>query len=193
MIETMKFSKEFILHPVSTSSIVPSSKSLSSAIASNIDIKRADNIVEFGCGTGVITGEIIKRIGKNSKLFSFDTNAAFIEIIRKKYPQVQAINDSAENVKRYIEKHSVNKVDVVVSSLPWAAFDYDIQKKLLNTINEILSNKGEFITYAYLHTKIMSSHKRFIKMIEEIFKTIIFSPVIWLNLPPAFIIKCVKD
>ncbi len=193
LIETMKFSKEFILHPVSTSSIVPSSKSLSSAIASNIDIKRADNIVEFGCGTGVITGEIIKRIGKNSKLFSFDTNAAFIEIIRKKYPQVQAINDSAENVKRYIEKHSVNKVDVVVSSLPWAAFDYDIQKKLLNTINEILSNKGEFITYAYLHTKIMSSHKRFIKMIEEIFKTIIFSPVIWLNLPPAFIIKCVKD
>ncbi len=193
LIETMKFSKEFILHPVSTSSIVPSSKSLSSAIASNIDIKRADNIVEFGCGTGVITGEIIKRIGKKSKLFSFDTNAAFIEIIRKKYTQVQAINDSAENAKRYIEKHSVNKVDAVVSSLPWAAFDYDIQKKLLNIINEILSSKGEFITYAYLHTKIMSSHKRFIKMIEEIFKTIIFSPVIWLNLPPAFIIKCVKD
>jgi len=193
LIETMKFSKEFILHPVSISSIVPSSKSLSSAIASNIDLKRANNIVEFGCGTGVITDEIIKRIGKNSKLFSFDTNAAFIEMIRKKYPQVQAINDSAENARRYIEKHSVNKVDVVVSSLPWAAFDYYIQKKLLNTINDILSSKGEFITYAYLHTKIMPSHKRFIKMIRESFKTIIFSSVIWLNLPPAFIIKCVKD
>ena len=193
LIETMKFSKEFILHPVSTSSIVPSSKSLSSAIASNIDLKRANNIVEFGCGTGVITDEIIKRIGKNSKLFSFDTNAAFIEMIRKKYPQVQAINDSAENARRYIEKHSINKVDVVVSSLPWAAFDYYVQKKLLNTINDILSSKGEFITYAYLHTKIMPSHKRFIKMIRESFKTIIFSSIIWLNLPPAFIIKCVKD
>ena len=193
MIETVKFSKEFILHPVSTSSIVPSSKSLSSAIASNIDIKGADNIVEFGCGTGVVTGEILKRTGKNSKLFSFDTNAAFIEIIGKKYPQVQAINDSAENAKRYIEKHSVNTVDVVVSSLPWAAFSIRLQIRLINTINCILNDNGEFVTYAYLHTKLFSSHKRFVKILHKKFKTVTFSSVVWLNLPPAFIIKCTKD
>ncbi len=191
--EAVKFSREFILHPILTSSIVPSSKSLSSAIASMADIEKANSVVEFGCGTGAVTEEIVKNANKNSKIFSFDTNAIFIETIKKKYPQIYAINDSAENTKKYIDKYSINSVDAIISSLPWAAFNYFVQKKLLSTINDILSFQGEFVTYAYLHTKIMPSHRRFIRMIQENFKIVTFSSIIWLNLPPAFIIKCNKN
>ena len=193
LIETMKFSKEFILHPISTSSIVPSSKNLSCAIVSVSNIKEAKAIIELGCGTGAVTEAIVKNADKNSNIFSFDTNSAFIKIIREKYPQVRAINDSAENMKQYMNEYSVEYADTVISSLPWATFSIRLQIRLINTINCILNDNGEFVTYAYLHTKLFSSHKRFVKILHKKFKTVTFSSVVWTNLPPAFIIKCKKD
>lgn len=192
-IETIKFSKEFILHPVSVSSIIPSSKNLSSAIMSMSDSENAETVFEFGCGTGSVTREIVKNLNKNTRLFSFDTNPTFIKLIKRKYPQIEAINDSVENVKKYMDEHSMDSVDTIISSLPWAAFDDDFQEKLLDTTYDVLRPNGEFITYAYLHTKLMPSHKRFVKMLRKKFKTIISSPVVWLNVPPAYIIKCKKD
>lgn len=192
-VETIKFSKEFILHPVSVSSIIPSSKNLSSAIMSMSNLENTETIFEFGCGTGSVTREIVKNLNKNAKLFSFDINPAFIKVIKRKYPQVKAINDSVENVTKYMDEYSVDSVDRIISSLPWAAFDDDLQEKLLDITYDVLRLNGEFVTYAYLHTKFMPSHKRFVKMLRKKFKTTIFSSVVWLNVPPAFIIKCRKD
>ncbi len=192
-VETIKFSKEFILHPVSVSSIIPSSKNLSSAIMSMSNLENTETIFEFGCGTGSVTREIVKNLNKNAKLFSFDINPAFIKVIKRKYPQAKAINDSVENVTKYMDEYSVDSVDRIISSLPWAAFDDDLQEKLLDITYDVLRLNGEFVTYAYLHTKFMPSHKRFVKMLRKKFKTTIFSSVVWLNVPPAFIIKCRKD
>ncbi len=191
-IETIKFSKEFVLHPVSISSIIPSSKKLSLAVVSMSDLRNAGTIFELGCGTGSITRKIVKGSNKNARLFSFDINSTFVKMIKQKYPQIEAINDSAENIKKYMEEYSVNSVDTVISSLPWAAFDDGLQERLLNIIYDILKPDGEFVTYAYLHTKIMPSHKRFAKTLHKKFKTTISSSTVWLNVPPAFIIKCKK-
>ncbi len=191
--ETLKFSKEFILNPVSISSIIPSSKNLSRLMVSMCGLNDTHTIFEFGCGTGSITGEIVKKAKNKAKILSFDINSNFIEIIEEKYPDVKAINDSVENVEKYMQKYSIDSVDAVISSLPWAAFKSDTQEKLLNVIHNILKPKGEFVTYAYLHTKIMSSHRKFMRLLNRNFNNIEYSSIVWLNLPPAFVIKCTKN
>ncbi len=191
ILDTLKFSKEFIFHPFTVSSVIPSSKSLSSAIVSISNIQNAKTIFEFGCGTGIITNEIVKN-AKNALIFSFDINPNFTKLVKQKYPKVEIINDSVENAKKYMKIFNISNVDSIISSLPWAAFNDALQISLLDEIYEILNSNGVFLTYTYIHTKLFPSHRKFIKKLHKKTWEVEFSDVIWFNVPPAFIIKCKK-
>jgi phosphatidylethanolamine/phosphatidyl-N-methylethanolamine N-methyltransferase len=186
------FSKQFFKHPIAVSSITPSSKALSSIIVNSASLKNTKVVFEFGCGSGAITKEIVKNISKDSKFITFDINSDFIESIKSRYPQIVAINDSVENVEIYMNKYSINKVDVIISSLPWAAFSVSLQIKLMRLIYRILNHDGVFITYSYIHTFTFPSQKRFKRILSKRFNKIEVSKPVWANIPPAVVIKCAK-
>ena len=50
---------------------------------SPISFHSADVIVELGAGNGVFTKEIIKRMKSSCKLFVFETNELFFELLSK--------------------------------------------------------------------------------------------------------------
>ncbi|AEA33169.1 class I SAM-dependent methyltransferase [Hippea maritima] len=192
MQEFVKFLKQFLFHPIAVSSITPSSKFLSSAITKEINPKNSKIVFEFGCGSGAITKSIISNIKKDAMLVAFDINKNFTEIVKRKYPEVIVINDSVENVEKHMKQHSINKIDIIISSLPWAVFSLSTQSKLLNLIHRILRPNGIFITYSYLHTFIFPSQSRFRSILHKQFRVVRTSKPVWLNLPPAVIIKCIK-
>lgn len=192
MHDIMKFSKEFLFHPAAVSSIVPSSKMLSSKITNMANLKDAKVVFEFGCGSGAITRDIVSNLSDGAVFIAFDTNQTFTEIVKRKYPGVIVINDFAENVEKYMKQYSIDKVDVIISSLPWAAFSHVAQSRLLRIIYRILNPGGSFLTYIYLHTFVFPSQNRFRKILSRKFKTIDVSNAIWANLPPAAIIKCTR-
>ncbi len=192
MHDIMKFSKEFLFHPAAVSSIVPSSKMLSSKITNMANLKDAKVVFEFGCGSGAITRDIISNLSDGAVFIAFDANQTFTKIVKRKYPGVIVINDFAENVEKYMKQYSIDKVDVIISSLPWAAFSHFAQSRLLRIIYRILNPGGSFLTYIYLHTFVFPSQNRFRKILNRKFKTINISNAVWANLPPAAIIKCTR-
>lgn len=178
------FLKEYIKHPRSVGAIAPSSKHLADKMVENIDFKEAKCIVEYGPGTGVFTEKLMARKREETKILLIEFNKSFCESLRNLYgykENVIIINDSAENIDKYLNEYNIGAVDYVVSGLPFASLPREISNRILNKTLDILKNNGEFITFQYSLVK-----KQFFK---AYFRKIDVNRT-FINLPPAYILRC---
>lgn len=176
------FMKRFIKSPQFIGAIAPSGKDLSKKMIEDINFKNCNYIIEYGAGTGSFTKEIIKRKKDSTKFIIFETDKEFYKNLKKSYQykkNVTIINDSAENVKDYLDKLNIKKVDYIVSGLPFTSLPVYTSKIILKKSSEILSENGYFFTFQYsLVKKKFFNEYFFITNIKRSF----------LNLPPAYIL-----
>jgi phospholipid N-methyltransferase len=91
------------------------------------------------------------------------------------------INDSAENIVKYLKKHDISKVDYIVSGLPFASLPKEVSNNILHTSKNILKKNGKFITFQYTLFK-----KQFI---NNFFDEIDIRRELK-NIPPAYVFYC---
>ena len=84
----------------------------------------------------------------------------------------------------------IQHLDVIVSGIPWSLLKSKEQDLLLKNIHQALKKGGSFSTFAYvLPTPKALSFK---KKLRKYFSQVKTSPIIWNNLPPAFVYYCKK-
>ncbi|MGC4378841.1 rRNA adenine N-6-methyltransferase family protein [Fictibacillus sp. Mic-4] len=180
------FLSQFLKHPKNTGAVAPSSKRLAQKMAEAIDFEKARCIVELGAGTGSFTEEIIKRKKKHTKLILIEINEVFFKDLQKRYggaPGVVVIHGSAETIQTYIKELNIEKVDFVLSGLPFTSLPAGVSSRILSNVMDALEENGKFITFQYSLVK-----KSFI---QQFFQTINVKKV-WLNFPPAYVFYCRK-
>lgn len=187
-IESMKSIKNF----KTSGTIFPCSKTSAKYALKQINLKNANSIAELGCGTGVFTKEIIKQKPKQTKFFAIEINKELANQTRKKIPNATIYTDSAQNLDKYLELNNIKKLDIIISTLPWAIFEKELQEKILNQISKNLKENGEFITIAYLLGNKLKKGKNFLELLKQNFKTIKKTKPVLKNIPPAFFYYCVK-
>lgn len=182
MDDKLLFFSTFIKYPREIGSVVPSSKFLIEEILKNIDFSTAKHIVEYGSGTGCITIELLKRARPDAKILCFEINKKFCKSLKDK--RLIVINDSAENIKKYLKKFNVGKVDYIVSGLPFSSLKPYEKYIILKEAKNNLRNNGKFVVYQFL------SNLR--KYIDYYFSKISIKFVPF-NLPPCFVYVCEKQ
>lgn len=186
------FLKKFVFRPAEVGAIAPSSQELSDLIVSKAELEKARSVVELGSGTGVFTERILGNINKSAVFFSIEINPFFVSETRKNCPSATIYEGSAEDIGKYLKKHRLLSCDRIISGLPWAVFDKQQQEKILKAAVKALSSKGKFLTFAYTHSLILPSGKKFKSLLKQHFSTVKTTEVIWKNLPPAFVYVCYK-
>ena len=179
-----KFIKEFIKNPKFIGAVAPSSEYLAKKMVEDINFKKCNCIIEYGPGTGVFTEKLIARKNEDTLLLVIENNKEFYEDLFSMYgykKNVKIINDGAENIKKYLIEYNIKKVDYIVSGLPFTVLPISISNIILKNTMDILSNKGEFITFQYSLLK-----KNFFK---KYFNNIKVKKAM-INLPPAYVFKC---
>jgi phospholipid N-methyltransferase len=83
-------------------------------------------------------------------------------------------------------------VDCVVCGLPWAAFPESLQLELLTEMMRVLKPGGRFATFAYVHGLALPQGRRFARLLPQFFSKVTRSNVVWWNIPPAFVYRCVR-
>jgi phospholipid N-methyltransferase len=83
-------------------------------------------------------------------------------------------------------------VDCIVSGLPWASFPESRQVEFLDEMMRVLKPGGQFVTFAYVHGLFLPPGRRFSRILPKYFSSISKSPVIWKNIPPAFVYRCTR-
>ena len=178
------FVTEFIRHPRRTGAIAPSSPELARNILKGVDFNNCQCIVEYGPGTGVFTERIVKKKNPDTLFLALESNPRFCESLRKKYYEdknVIVINDSAENLQKYLDEYHLEKVDYIVSGLPFTSLPPAVSERILSNTTKILGTEGKFITFQYTLFK---------KGLFEHFFADLSTSWVMLNIPPAFVLEC---
>ncbi len=182
-----RFLKEFLRHPAATWAIAESSRELAELITDTADLSHASVVVEFGSGTGVFTERILEKISRDTTAIALDINPAFVEATRRRCPSALVFHDSAINTAHYLHSAGVDQCDRIICGLPWACLGQTVQDQLLDTVMEVLTPGGKFLTFAYLHGLLLPSGRRFRECLSSRFGKITETRIVWNNLPPAFV------
>jgi phosphatidylethanolamine/phosphatidyl-N-methylethanolamine N-methyltransferase len=186
----VKFIRQFISNPITTGAIAPSSSFLARAMVDGLDLSRAAAVLEYGPGTGVFTDYILRALNPGAKFAAIELNAHFAAAFRTRHPGAALFEDSVENVRRICDSAGIESVDCIVSGLPWAVFPESMQRRFLDEMMHVLNQNGTFVTFAYVHGLVLPPARKFAELLNEYFKSVSRSSVVWLNVPPAFVYRC---
>ena len=177
-----EFFREFLKNGKGVGSVYPSSRFLQRKMVSTVNFKDAACIVEFGPGEGCITRQIIKRMGPNTQLFSFEMNEMFIDrFLKFDDPRVHILHDSAENFGKYLQEHGISHADYIISSLPLTNFPVELKESILDNAIKGLAPGGIYMQYQYSTSAFKMLKQKFNKVKMG------FIPI---NIPPAFVYTC---
>lgn len=180
------FLKEFFKEHKKIGAVRPSSKSLTKKMLENVDFDLSNTIVEFGPGTGVITRQIVLKMNPKATLYVFELHVPFFDSLKKEFEgldNVKIINDSAVNVRKYLEEDHKEHADVIISSLPLTNFEQKLTMRILKSAEIALKHEGLYIQFQYT----LNARKLLNKIFSSI--SIQFTAI---NLPPAFVYTCKK-
>jgi phospholipid N-methyltransferase len=187
----MNYLREFITQPAAVGAIMPSSRFVAETIVADAGLQEADAVLEYGPGTGVFTEFILRDLKPGAKFAAIELNSRFAELFQSRYPRVPLFQDSVANVRRICDSAGMESVDSIVSGVPWATFSASLQVQCFDAMMRVLKPGGRFVTFTYVHSQaILPGAKRLSKLLPKYFQNVSKSPVVWRNLPPAFVYRC---
>ncbi len=184
--------KQFFRDPKSTGSLTPSNEELSELVTDTARLDEMGTVVEIGSGTGVFTEKILEKKNPEALFFAIEINPEFCEATKSRCPSATVYRDSAENMKKYLERHGKDSCDCVISSLPWAVLDHGTQDRIIDVIWSVLKPGGRMITFSYSISMMVPNARRFRSILRSRFTNVAKSKTVWSNFPPAFVYSAEK-
>lgn len=183
---------KFVTHPKTTGAITPSSKNLAQKMVEWTDWESVNAVVQYGPGTGVFTEQIMSNLNPGAKFIAIEINPVFAEMTSTRFPRIKVHHDSVQNVHEICTWEGVSEVDVVISGIPWAFVSHADQESALDATLRVLRQGGQFVTFAYLNGLLLPEGQHFKKLLRQKFSHVETSSASWLNLPPAFVYRCIR-
>ncbi len=184
------FVKAAVQSPLGVGTIFPSSPQLSQAMIEFSPVDSAKLIVELGPGSGAITQPLFNHMKPEQSYLGIEMSDEMVAILRQRFPRLKFHEGPAEDIVK--EVGGENKVDLVVSSLPWTLFSYEIQERTLKALHASLKPGGSFTTYVCVNALWYPGAKSFLSLLHSTFASVEENPIVWLNVPPAKIFRARK-
>jgi phosphatidylethanolamine/phosphatidyl-N-methylethanolamine N-methyltransferase len=188
------FLREFFRSPRVLGTCFTSSRALAAKLVDGLDLTRARAVIEYGPGTGAVTGAILDRIPGDCRFFAVERNPILARVFRARFPDVTLFEHDAADVRRLCARAGVRSgaVDCIVSGLPWLAFAPTVQRAILKETVAALAPGGGFTTVTYSAGRLHPKARPFRRLLQSFFSEVTVSKPVWLNLPPASVYLCRK-
>lgn len=202
------FAKEFLKEPKEMAAVAPSSRFLARRMVQGIDFVHAGAIVEYGPGLGTFSRAVINGMHTagvsnapasdpalpRCRFIAIERNEKMAELFRHRFDpsDVTLYNDDAANVRHICELEGVADVGYVVSGLGWPSFSDDLRERILVATSQVLRPGGEFRTFGYHVGLMLRGAWHFRRLVRQLFSEVTISRIVWRNMPPAFVYRCIK-
>lgn len=184
------FIERAVRKPNLVGAVAPSSPSLAREMASVVPSSGAPVVVELGPGTGALSGAIADRLPAGGRQVAIELDGGMVEYLRTELPWLEVVQGDAARLGELLAEIGVDKVDAVVSGLPWSIFPGQLQRDILHQVGSVLAPGGAFTTFAYVHALGMSGARQFRRRLDLCFDEVLTSHTVWRNVPPARIYVC---
>lgn len=187
---SLTFVSEFARDPMSVASLTPSGQALTRQVIAPVPAAGDPTVVELGPGTGSFTRAIQARLVGRGRHVAIDVNERFTALLAGRFPGADVVTADARELGAVLGKLGLDRADVVVSGLPWAAFRPQLQLEILDAVTDALTPDGAFTTFAYVHARWAGSARSFRRELGERFEEVVLGRTVWANLPPALVYHC---
>jgi phospholipid N-methyltransferase len=152
----------------------------------SVNLRNADYIAEYGCGTGALTRRIISNAKKGAKILCFETNRELYCKLRDEIDdeRVILINDGAENIGKHMKAHGIPHIDCAFAILSFSTMGKNLKNRIVKETKKALKPSGYFVFCRYV------PHFEF--ELSEHFPTN-WMKFVFLNLPPSLLYICRKE
>lgn len=188
--EGWRFFRAFLRDPMTVGAVWPSSSGLAQRMIEGLDLSRARAVVELGPGTGAFTRWIEPALGPDTLALAFEVDGEAAERLRARHPRWKVIHGSAEQIREHLAAQGVAAADVILSGIPWAAMPPELQERILGEVARALTPEGRFSTFTYVHSPWTRRGAACARLLKRLFSQVESSPIVWRNLPPAFVYHC---
>jgi phospholipid N-methyltransferase len=189
------FLKAFMRNPRGVAAVLPSSRRMGRMMAEELTYREGQTIVEIGPGTGSFTSEIVRRLEPDSRVLAIEREPIFADHLRRRLParpEIHVCEGDAIDLHEHMDRRGMDQADYVVSGIGWPSIARERREAMLGAVADALVTGGKFLTFGYHVGWTLPSTWSFWRFLQETFRRVSISPVIWANVPPAYIYRCVK-
>jgi phospholipid N-methyltransferase len=187
---SLGFFKSFLRNPSTLGAIWPSSPFLAEEMVRASDVHAASSVVELGPGSGAFTGHILASLRSGAQFAAIEKCPILAKEVSGKFPDARIIEGCATRLSDHLSSEKFPRPNAILSGLPWAIFDANLQTSILNEVHGTLEEGGVFSTFAYYGPHRLAAGQRFRKNLEQTFTHVRRNPVVMRNFPPAFVYTC---
>lgn len=181
--EHLKFLGQFLKlgRGIATPCLTP--RALALAACQRVDPNTVQTIVELGAGTGAITKVIIETMHPESTLLCIEVNAELGAFLNQYSKQAHVVIGDVNKIEQAFCDLNLNKVDVVISSLPFRSLPSESIAAILRFFRKYARNGDA----RFCQVTIVPWIYR--KVYQRIFKCI-KSHLVWTCIPPGEVYIC---
>jgi phosphatidylethanolamine/phosphatidyl-N-methylethanolamine N-methyltransferase len=183
--DEVQFIRSWFEKPLSTGSVIPSSKPLARTMARLVDPAVPGPVVELGPGTGPVTEALVAHGVDPARLVLVEFNPVFCRMLRSRYPGATVVQGDAYRLKHLLGSLLRDPAAAVVSGLPLFTKPLRTRLRLITDAFGLLRPQAPFIQFTYA---VVSPIPRTLPGVQAH-----ATERIWLNFPPAQVWVYRKD
>jgi phosphatidylethanolamine/phosphatidyl-N-methylethanolamine N-methyltransferase len=166
----------------------PTGSRLAARVAAVVPADRPVTVVELGAGTGALTTAVAARLAPGSRFVAIELDPELAAHLRAVCPDVEVVEGDAVDLVAILAELDIDRVDAVVTSLPWTFLPPAVRRDLLADITELLTPDGVFTLIRVLVA--LPSRVRVLRDdLASAFADIREDRPVWRNLPPAALVS----
>jgi phospholipid N-methyltransferase len=190
--EHLMFFSRFLRSPRTVGAVSVSSRALARSVVGAVAMTPDARVVELGPGTGALTGAIVDRLGPHSRFLAIDIDPEFVKQIRQRWPAVECVCDSAEEIESLVAERGMHPVDQIISGLPFASLPGPVTARILEGVENSLRPGGSFTTFQYVYGYPMPAAVAFRRDMSARMHARPHRHLVMRNFPPAFVLTWTK-
>jgi phosphatidylethanolamine/phosphatidyl-N-methylethanolamine N-methyltransferase len=187
--DALLFIRRFLNNPRQVGAVLPSTHSLGKAMVRNLQLASGDVVIEYGPGTGSLTQAIAQALEATpgTHYLGIEREAGFCEVLRRRFPSLQFAHGNVEDVAELLVQHKLPQPRAILSGLPLILLPN--MEAIVRQAAATLAPGGEFRTFSYLQSRLTPMASRLRRLLRQHFASTGSSPLVWRNLPPAWVLR----
>jgi phosphatidylethanolamine/phosphatidyl-N-methylethanolamine N-methyltransferase len=175
--EVAIFFTRWLKAPHQIGAVAPSSRFLARAMATQVDLRRAEPVIELGGGTGSVTKALLEAGLPVDRLIVVERDVRLYKMLRRRFPQLRIVLGDARHLVELLRPLGIDAVSAVVSSLPLISMSKTMRRQIINQSFALLGEAGRFIQYTYSLSSPLAGREFGLRGRV--------AARVWLNFPPA--------
>jgi phosphatidylethanolamine/phosphatidyl-N-methylethanolamine N-methyltransferase len=178
-----------VRHPRMVGAAAPTSPAVAATVAQVVPTTGTPVVVELGPGTGSLSNGIHARLPAGGRHIGIELGEDLVRHLRAHKPWLEVVQGDAADLLVLLDKLGVERVDAMITSIPWSLLDHQAQDNILRQVAAVLAPHAAFTALTYLPAERTAGGRHFRAQLGVTFDEVL-THVTWRNLPPILHYLC---